>query len=77
MPFQTGFLLEKGLILNGEYQRIGDLVVYPEKMLSGKCPYTRRMQLTSYTKSIHHYEATWADDTWKMRNELFEREMNS
>ncbi|MCI9297959.1 MAG: hypothetical protein HFI10_11050 [Lachnospiraceae bacterium] len=75
--YQTGFLLEKGLILNGEYQRIGDLVVYPEKMLSGKCPYTRRVQLTSYTKSIHHYEATWADDTWKMRNELFEREMNS
>jgi len=74
---QTEFLSRKGLRLNGEYQRIGDLVVYPEKMLSGKCPYTRRVRLTSYTKSIHHYEATWADDNWKMRNELFEQEMNS
>lgn len=74
---QTAFLIQKGLKLNGEYQKLGDLVVYPEKMLSGKCPYTRRVRLTSYTKSIHHYEATWADDAWKMRNELFEREMNS
>lgn len=74
---QTEFLRQKGLKLNGEYQRLGDLVVYPEKMLSGKCPYTRRVRLTSYTKSIHHYEASWADSDFKMRNELFEKEMNS
>jgi len=75
--YQTDFLVKKGLKLNGEYQRIGDAVIYPEKMFSGKCPYTRRVRLTSYTKSIHHYEATWADDEFKGRNERFEREMNS
>jgi len=74
--FQTEFLVKKGLKQNGEYQRIGDAVIYPEKMFSGKCPYTRRVRLMPYTKSIHHYEATWADDEWKNRNEQFEWEMN-
>lgn len=75
--YQTSFLLKKGLQLNGEYQKLGDLVIYPEKMFSGKCPYTRRIRLTEYTKSIHHYDASWVDDNWKKRNEKFELEMNS
>ncbi|MCX4374778.1 MAG: glycosyltransferase [Lachnospiraceae bacterium] len=75
--YQTNFLLTKGLQLNGEYQRIGDLTIYPEKMFSGKCPYTRRIRLKPYTKSIHHYDASWTDDAWRRRNERFEAEMNS
>ncbi len=75
--YQTEYLIKKGLKLNGEYQRIGDAVIYPEKMLSGKCSYTRRIRLASYTKSIHHYDASWADDEWKERNKRFEQEMNS
>lgn len=75
--YQTNILVEKGLNLNGEYQIVDDLVIYPEKMFGGKCPYTRRVRLTSYTKSIHHYEASWTDDDWKRRNEQFEAEMNS
>lgn len=75
--YQTDFLVQKGLQLNGEYQKIDDLVIYPEKMFSGKCPYTRRVRLLPYTKSIHHFEATWADDEWKKRNKQFESEMNA
>lgn len=75
--YQTKFLLKKGLKLNGEYQRLGDLIVYPEKVFCGKSPDTRRIRLMPYTKSIHHYEATWADDVFRKRNDLFEKEMNS
>ena len=75
--YQTNYLLKRGLQLNGEYQIIDDFVIYPEKMFSGKCPYTRRLRLTSYTKSIHHYDASWTDDEWKRRNRQFEEEMNS
>lgn len=75
--YQTNFLLTKGLKLNGEYQIIGDMVIYPEKMFSGKCPYTRRVRLKPYTKSIHHYDASWTDGEWKRRNVQFEKEMNS
>lgn len=74
--YQTQFLLERGLKPNGEYQIVDDLVIYPEKMFSGKCPYTRRVRLTPYTKSIHQYEASWTDDEWRRRNEQFEAEMN-
>jgi len=75
--YQTEFLIQKGLKLNGEYQHIAGATIYPEKVFSGKCPYTRRIRLKPYTKSIHHYEATWTGDEWKKRNKLFEQEMNS
>lgn len=75
--YQTRLLLERGLQPNGEYQIVDDLVIYPEKMFSGKCPYTRRVKLTAYTKAIHHYDASWTDNVWKRRNEQFEAEMNS
>lgn len=75
--YQTNFLIARGLLLNGEYQKVENLTIYPEKMFSGKCPYTRRVRLKPYTKSIHHYDASWTDDDWKKRNERFEAEMNS
>lgn len=75
--YQTKCLVQQGLQLNGEYQIVGDMVIYPEKMFSGKCPYTRRIRLTEYTRSIHHYDASWTDDDWKRRNVQFEAEMNS
>ena len=75
--YSTDILLKKGLVLNGEYQIVDGLTIFPEKMFSGKCPYTRRIRLLPYTKSIHQYEASWADTEWKKRNEKFETEMNS
>ena len=74
---QTAIFQQKGVALNGEYQVKQDFTIYPEKVLSGKCPYTRRVRLLSYTKSIHHYEATWTDHEFKERNRRFEQEMNS
>lgn len=74
---QTEILQKKGLRLDGEYQRFGNVSIYPEKVLSGKCPYTRRVRLTPYTRSIHHFEATWTDEEFQERNKRFEQEMNS
>jgi len=75
--YQTSLLTKKGLYLNGEYQRLGDVAIYPEKMFCGKCPHTRRIRLTTYTRSIHHFEASWTDDNFRNWNEMFEQEMNS
>lgn len=74
---QTDILQKTGLRMDGEYQRFGNVSIYPEKVLSGKCPYTRRVRLTPYTRSIHHFEATWTDEEFQERNKRFEREMNS
>lgn len=73
---QTNYLSDCGLKQNGEYQMIEDLTIYPEKMFSAKNVYSRRVRLKEYTKSIHHYEATWLDENSRRFNETFEREMN-
>ena len=59
--FQTDILIKDGLKLNGEYQIIDELTIFPEKMFCGKNERTRQIELTSYTHSIHHYDASWCD----------------
>ena len=59
---QTRYLKTKGLIANGEYQILNDLTIFPSKMFGGKDMYTRKINLASYTKSIHHYDASWVDE---------------
>ena len=61
----TEYLKKRGLVLNGEYQRVGDLTIYPEKVLTGKNFWTRRIRLLPYTRAIHHYEGSWLE-----RNEI-------
>ena len=74
---QTECFRQEGILINGEYQRKQGFTIYPEKVLSGKSPYSRRVRILACTKSIHHYEATWTDDEFKERNRRFEKEMNS
>lgn len=66
---QIPFFNKLGYINNGEYQQIGNLVVYPEKVLSGKCSYTGRICPTVHTFSIHHYDGSWASEEIKKRKE--------
>ncbi len=75
--YQTGLLQEKGLQLNGEYQIVEDLVIYPEKMFSGKSIKTQRIRLNDYTKSIHHYDGSWIDEEAKSKVKEFEKEIDS
>ncbi len=64
---QTEVLKKKGLITNGEYQVLDEITIYPEKMLCGKSPATRRVKLKPYTKAIHHYDGSWLDDEMKIK----------
>lgn len=73
---QTESLKKMGLQQTGEYQIVDDLVIYPEKMFAGKNWYSRRTKLTSDTKSIHHYEASWQNEETRKFYESFEKEMN-
>lgn len=59
---QTDYLKKLGLRQNGAYQRVKNIVIFPEKMFSGKSPYNQRILLEPYTKSIHHYDASWLDE---------------
>jgi hypothetical protein len=60
---QTEGLIKIGLQLNGEYQMLQDqMTIYPEKMLSPKSLRTRIIETLDYTKSIHHFDASWDDN---------------
>ncbi len=74
--WQTKLLVKKGLKLNGEYQVVDDLTIFPEKMLSGKNVGTRRVRLMPYTRSIHHYEGSWLDMEEKKKNWQLELDIN-
>lgn len=62
---QTKVLLDHGLKQNGEYQVIDDLTIFPEKMFNGMSQHLRRIRLKPYTKSIHHYDASWKSEEEK------------
>lgn len=73
--YQTQALEEQGLLADGEYQRVGDMTIYPEKVLSGKSWTTRRVILHSYTRSVHHFDASWVGDEEKKIPVQIERDM--
>lgn len=72
---QTEVMKRYGLITNGEYQICMGMSVYPEKVLTGKSPVTRRIACKPYTKAIHHYAGSWLTDEQKRCNRYFEEDM--
>lgn len=72
---QTSFFKKLGYKNNGEYQRVGRLSIYPEKVLAGKCNYTGKINPTENTFAIHHYDGSWGSEEARARikanHELF------
>lgn len=64
---QVEFFNKIGYINNGEYQIAEGLSVYPEKVLSGKCGFTGKINPTENTFSIHHYDGSWVDEKKRER----------
>jgi glycosyltransferase involved in cell wall biosynthesis/GT2 family glycosyltransferase len=59
----TNFLKKKGLVQNGEFQTVDSITILPEDYLCPKNPITRLVNITDNTFSIHHYDASWVDDS--------------
>lgn len=72
---QTEYLKNKGLKLNGKYQIVDGLTIFPEKVLCGKGLNTRNIRNTEHTVSIHHYDASWVNDKDRMFLQRLEEEM--
>ncbi len=66
---QIPFFEELGYVSNGEYQRVGNLTVYPEKVLAGKCCFTGNINPTENTFAIHHYDGSWNSKEKRRRAE--------
>ena len=59
---QNSVYLRRGFQNDGEYQRVGEVVLYPPAVLSPKDQYTGEILLTPHTYSIHHYDGSWVED---------------
>lgn len=58
----TGYMLNKGLILNDQYQEFKDLVaIYPHDYFCPKDHGTGRINLTSRSVCIHHFAMSWVN----------------
>lgn len=58
---QKQYFANKGYKINGDYQIIDNVTIYPEKVLSGKSNITGLIRPTEQTYAIHHYDASWVD----------------
>lgn len=59
---QSQVLKQEGAILDGSFQVLSDMTIYPERVLSGKSQKTRRLRVTDKTYAIHHFEASWMEE---------------
>jgi len=60
--YTTALLLKKGLKLNGQYQRLAGINIYPRKVF---CPYdffTGSFDITVDTYSIHYFNGSWMEN---------------
>ncbi|MDD3415209.1 MAG: glycosyltransferase [Lachnospiraceae bacterium] len=74
---QSSILQECGAHLDGTYQVLPNITVYPEKVLSGKSQKTRRIHITEQTYAIHHFDASWMEQNdythRKLRDQQIEK----
>ena len=50
---------ENNFSLNGEYENIGGVAVYPKSVFNPKGGYGEEIVLTKKTLSIHHFDGSW------------------
>ena len=71
--YETRQLEKHGLRLNGEYQSIAGLTVYPTEVLSGTIPYTGESIVTSVTYTVHHYAGSWDESANRRKRNVIEK----
>ncbi len=63
----TQVLIDYGIKLEfGTINNIDNLVILPKEYFSPKDAGTRRLKITNNTYTIHHYSASWVDNTTKL-----------
>ena len=52
---------QHGLKITDEIQLIDDIYIYPVDYFAPKDVLTKKLTITNNTRSIHHYDASWAE----------------
>lgn len=64
--YETAVLQKHGLRLDGSFQVIDDMSIYPVMYFNAKSLYSDEMKVTDETISIHHCTWTWAGEKNKL-----------
>lgn len=64
--YETAILQKHGLQLNGNFQIIDDMSVYPVMYFNAKSLYSDKLKITEETISVHHCSWTWAGNKSKL-----------
>lgn len=64
--YETAILKKHGLKLNGNFQIVDDMSVYPVMYFNAKSLYSNRLRITEKTISVHHCTWTWAGEKNKL-----------
>lgn len=62
-----------GFTLNGNYEKIKGVAVYPSDYLNPKGGYEKELLITNNTVSIHHFDGSWLSDEQKKRAQLLSK----
>lgn len=66
----TNALLKNGLELNGKYQELDGITVYPADYFNPLDSLTGKVNKTKNTYSIHWYSMSWLDNKTKVRSKI-------
>lgn len=67
--YETAILQKHGLKLDGNFQIVDDMSVYPVMYFNAKSLYSDKLKITNETISIHHCTWTWAGNKSKLTKE--------
>ena len=70
VEYTTEVLLKHGLKLSNEIQFIEGIYIYPNVFFSPINLITKRLHITSDTRSIHHFAASWVEPTFRKKIKL-------
>lgn len=59
--YTSRILCEFGLVNTPDIQYVGDVWIYPKDYFAPKDVDTKQLVITENTRSIHHYDASWAE----------------
>lgn len=63
--YQTEFFRKKGVNMNNQFQKIDDMVFYPNDYFSPMEQDSGVIMATEHTYAIHHFSCSWFDDAQK------------
>jgi hypothetical protein len=73
VDFTTECLKKRGLSGKNELQMVDHLRIYPAEFFNPMDMSTGRVNITSNTVSIHHFEASWVDPYSRFRGRVYRR----